>query len=177
MRSVRIVPFFVFGIFVSHSAAFAKITINPDFKGTLVITDPEGEINLVEAGEAVPEIKSKSQVEVFDGSFTLASEAGDEVELICLDYSFVAEGGAGTANLVCGEETGTFKSVKGTYTAIDGEGKESKVVEGTEFPMTLGAMAEDEEAEPTAAAEELGTPPAEEFPEPDTRSIEASPSS
>ena len=156
--------------------AEAKITINPSFQGTLVITFPDGEISLLEAGDAIPDVPSGSTVEVFDGQFTLDLEAGDKVSASCLDHEITASV-AGSLSLQCGEESGLLKVLKGSLQLTDDQGKQSELKEGTEYTIQLEAS--EKTAPPTAAGEALGGPPAggdlAEAPPVDSRSLESSP--
>ncbi len=150
--------------------AQAKITLNNDFKGTIVITLPNGEISLIEPGDPVPEIPSGSTLEVFDGNFTLATQEGDTVQLTCLG-SAIGVGGGGSASLSCAEETGLLKVLTGSAHVKGPTDKESDVAAGTEYAFKGG---ETTDAPPTAATDPTGLPLAEDQPI-DSRSIDSSP--
>lgn len=165
---------FFLGLGVWGNSAEAKIAIQPDFKGTIVITDPKGEISLLEVGDKIPEIASKSTVEVFDGDFTIAAEAGDSVQISCLDHeAALAEGSS--ASLACGEDSGLLKSLKGTISVTDPDGKTTPVEEGKEYPIKAGGKkapataAAAPEAGPAAGGDLGDAPPV------DSRSVESSP--
>lgn len=150
--------------------AFAKITIQPDFEGTAVVTDPSGEIKLFEPGDEIPEIVSGSTIEVFDGHITINTEAGDNVTLSCLDHDGVLSG-EGSVSLTSSETSGLVKVVKGSLKMTAPDGKQTELLEGQEYSI----KAEEAEAPATAAGEPIGTA-VEGTPEPDSRSIESSPS-
>jgi len=173
---------FLFGVIflwtVLPASLFAKITLDPDFKGTVVITSPDGELILLEPGDEVPDIVPGSTVEVFDGSATLHTEANDSIQASCLGNDFaVAAGDA--ASLSCGEETGSLKAIKGAIEATDPDGKTFEIAEGVEHAIK-SRPGEPKKAPPAAAGEPPGGPPAEgalgETDVPDSRSLEASPS-
>ena len=157
--------------------AWAKVTLQPDFQGTVVITLPNGEISLLEAGDNIPEIPSNSMIEVFDGKFSLTTEQGDKIQVSCLDHDFEIANG-GSADLSCAEESGLLKSVKGITKLIDEAGKEAEIKEGEEYPIRVTGAAE--QAPPTEAGEPIGGAPAGgglgDAPPVDSRSIESSPS-
>ncbi len=74
------VLFFLCAVFAS--AGYAAASIDPQFEGTLVITSPDGEINLIEPGDAVPAIVNDSIIEVFDGKFkVIGSDLPDNIEV------------------------------------------------------------------------------------------------
>lgn len=156
------------------SLAYAKVTVQPDFKGTLLVTTPDGNIEMYDEGEAVPEIVANSVIEVFGGKFTVATEAGDTVSCGCLDHTMTVGGGASAA-LTCEEESGGLKALKGSVPLIDSEDKEHIVAEGQEYPIKPSPVKP--APPPTEAAEEIGVPAAGELPPVDSRSIETSPSS
>ena len=160
------------------SRAEAKITLQPDFEGTIVVTKPNGEISLIEAGEQVPDIPNESTIEVFDGKFTVSVEAGDQVTTSCLDHDG-SETGAGSMAVSCGEDSGNVKALRGTVKVTDEAGKETVLQEGQEYPVRAGGpkakTAPPTQALETAAGKPVGGNLADNTP-PDGRSIEASPS-
>ncbi len=142
-------------IFLSAAPSVrAAITIDPDFTGTLILTSPDGEVTLIEAGDKVPEIPPKSTVEVFDGNFTLHTAPGDQVQVGCFGEGH-SVGGGSSAGLSCGENSGLLKL----------DGKEIPIA-GVQAPA---------EAAPTAASNPTGVPSDQDAPTPDSRSIQASP--
>lgn len=157
---------------VSVSPAQAKITINSDFEGTVVITFPNGEIALIEPGDPIPEIPQGSTLEVFDGTFTVTTEEGDQCQISCLEHSATASDGA-SASLSCAEESGVLKVTAGSIPIVTPAGTVSDVVAGTEYPIQAGGA---EQAPATAATEPAGTPVGDDAPPADSRSIESSPS-
>jgi len=133
---------------------WARITIDPSFTGTLILTSPNGEVTLFEAGDPLPEITPKSTIEVFDGVFTMHTQTGDEVSVGCFGDGH-SVGGGSTASLGCGENSGLLK------------------VDGKEFPIA-GVQAPAETAPPTAASNPTGVPTDQDT-VPDSRNLQASP--
>lgn len=153
--------------------AFAKINLDSGFKGTVVVTQPDGELVLLEPGDEIPEIPSGSTIEVIDGTVSISSEEGDEVEVACLDHSASASG-AGSLTLNCAEDSGALKVVQGQVTVTDPEGTQTTLEAGKEFAFQRAAEAKT--PEPTAATTNDSATAPEADSEPDTRSLEASPS-
>jgi len=151
--------------------ALAKITIDPGFEGTLVITTPEGDIQLVEPGEPMPEIASGSVIEVFDGTFTLTTEPGDSVEVSCLEHDASVSNGASLA-LTCGENSGLVKVLLKAVILTDIEGQQFDLAEGAEYQIKVEDIGD--EAPAAAAAEETGSS-ALDLPTEDSRDIQSSP--
>ena len=171
----KFISFIVVGIFfllMQSVPAFAKISINSDFQGTVVITLPNGEIALIEHGDPIPDIPQGSTLEVFDGNFTVTTEQGDQCKVSCLEHTGTASN-VGSINLSCGEESGLLKVVAGSVHMVDPSGKESDISAGTEYPVqaTTG-----EQPPTTGATEPAGTLVSDGAPPPDSRSIESSPS-
>lgn len=167
-RSVVIQASLILGL--SSSLAFAKIAIQTDFTGTLLITSPDGNIDMYDEGETVPEILPNSVIEVFGGKFTITTEAGDSVSCSCLNHT-IAVGGGASAALSCEEESGLVKVLKGSVTLIDPEDKEHIIPEGKEFSIKPSPG---KPAPATEAAEEIGASADTDLPPVDSRSIEAS---
>lgn len=151
MRLAKVMPLLLLSLVLLPLSAFSAVSIEPTFEGTLVITTPEGEINLYEPGDTLPEIASGSIVEVFDGSFTLSAGSGDNVRLACLEHEVAAQGGS--AKLSCGESTGTLNVLQGSVTVTPPEGTQTTLTEGQSYDITLEVV---EEAEATAEGEALG---------------------
>lgn len=174
MKMKALLVALVTGIFLSLASipGWAGITIKSDFTGTLVITTPEGEIQLIEAGEKIPQIPSGSVVEVFDGAFTITTGPEDLVHVSCLEHDATVEGGA-SLTLVCMESDGSAKVLEGTVILIDTLGKEIILGKGAEYLIQLTESPE--EALPTAAGEETGFPYDGDMPDVDSRDIETSP--
>ena len=151
--------------------AFAKVTVDPGFQGSLMITTPDGDVQLVEPGQTLPEIAPNSLSEVFNGQITLSTDEGESVLLSCLGTE-ASVGGGSSATLACSEEAGNLKVTKGSAHVKDPAGNEKDVPEGQEYPITLTEAT----AAPTGQGEETGTE-TETGNEgvPDSRSIEASP--
>ncbi|MBI3316509.1 MAG: hypothetical protein HYZ85_00700 [Candidatus Omnitrophica bacterium] len=169
---------FVFILWVTAvfnvSSSWAKITVDPAFQGTLVITSESGEISLYEVGESIGEIPQGASLEVFDGSFQLTLEAGDKISVECLTYTFDAQGPS-SLTLTCGENEGTLEAVKGDIKGVSPEGEALQIKEGTAFPLKWTDDAG--EVPPTAEGETVATTPEPSDPAPpDSRSIQSSPS-
>ncbi len=162
----------LFVLLICNPLGYAKVTAQPDFQGTLLVTAPDGKIDMFDEGEAVSPIVSNSAIEVFGGNFTVTTEAGDSVTCACLNHKMTVSGGA-SAKLACEEESGILKVLKGSVLLTDAQGKEHTIPEGREYPIKPGSATE---APPTAEGAGPGTPVPADLPPPDSRSIEASPS-
>jgi len=139
-------------VILPASSLLAAVTVDPGFQGTLVITTPEGEINLVEPGDAIPEIQSGSILEVFDGEFRVTLGEGDEIELSCLENDASASGSASVV-LSCGESNGMLKVESGSVTLIDPAGEQIDLAAGSTHEIVLTAI---EEAPATAEGDQRG---------------------
>lgn len=131
--------------------SWAKVTINPSFTGTLIVTSASGDVSLYESGDALPEIPQGATLEVFDGGISIQTEADDQIQAGCFGDEH-SVGGGSSADLTCGAATGVLK------------------IDGKEYTLS-GAQAQ--VAEPTAESEPTGVPTDQE-PAPDSRSIQAS---
>lgn len=159
------------------SPAFAKIALQPDFQGTVVITFANGEISLIEPGDAVPDIPSSgATMEVFDGHFTVMTQEGDSVQLSALDHLVTVANGA-SATLTCSEESCVLKVLSGSVELANAAGIKTTLAAGTEQTIQAGEAAA---APATAAGEPTGGAPAggslAEAPPADSRNIQSSPS-
>ena len=168
---------FIVSLLVSllTGSAIAGVTISPDFQGMLVITDQNGEVTILEAGDAVPPVSSGATLEVFDGNFTATADNNDVVLLTCLQHDVSVGAGAQVA-LSCQEESGLVEVLKGNVKLTDNLGNEHDLVEGTKYPIELLT---EETAPPTGAAEEGGLRSGGDLadaPVVDSRSLQASPS-
>lgn len=141
---------FVFGV-TFLPAAWAKVTVDPSFTGTLVITHENGEVFLYENGDVLPEIPQNATIEVFDGTLTLTTEAGDQVQMGCFGGT-QSVGGGSAASLTCEATSGKL------------------TVDGTDYPFSSQGQ---ESAEPTAASDPTGLP-IDQDPQPDSRNIQSS---
>lgn len=120
--------------------AFSEITINADFSGTIVITFPDGDIALLEAGDPLPSIPAGSSIEVFDGAFSVKTGTDESVSVGCLGSQFSVSGGS-SATVTCGDLSGTVN------------------VEGEEHIITAPDNGTDEViADPTADIAQPGIP-------------------
>lgn len=138
-------------ILIAAAQAYAVVTVESGFSGTLIITHPDGDVLLLEPGDPLPEIPQDAMVEVFDGNVTLHTEEGDQVQVGCFGEGH-SVGGGSSAELTCGDTSGVLK------------------VDGEEI-LISGAQAE--LADPTADSGETGVP-SDQDPSPDSRSIQAS---
>ena len=170
------------------SSAFARVTLAPDFKGTLVITPPSGDVTILEAGEAIPEIVTGSSLELFGENFKINADQDDHVQIVCLNHTMAVAGGASVA-VNCGQDSGVIDVLKSVVHLADAAGKESNLPEGTHYTIhpQAGKQALPSAAIPTgdiplpAAGPVIsgGLPPAGDLadvPSPDSRSIQSSPS-
>lgn len=151
--------------------AFANITIDPDFEGTILISTPEGDLVILEQGDEIPAIAAGSIIEVFEGHCTIHAEEGDSAILALLDQDALLNGPASVI-LSSTENKGTVKAVKGQITVVGIDGQETVVAEGQEHEVVLSPLMD---AEPTEAGEELGFDVGDTETTPDSRSIETSP--
>lgn len=133
------------------STSWAKVTLNPDFTGTLIVTLVDGAVSLYEKGDVLPEIPQGAILEVFDGSISIQTESDDQIQVGCFGDQH-GVGGGSSAELTCGAASGVLK------------------VDGKEYSIS-GTPAQ--VAEPTAESEQTGVP-SEKVSEPDSRSIQAS---
>ncbi len=145
---------FICAGFTSSRFALAAITVDAGFTGTLILTAPDGNVTLFEAGDSLPVIPDGATIEVFDGSLTIHTGPSEHVQVGCFGQNQTAGGGS-TASLSCGESSGTLKVGDKEY--------------------ALSAQPEEKPA-PTAAAEPTGVP-LDGAANPDSRSIQASPQS
>ena len=149
-------------------SSFAKITLGPDFEGSVMITSPSGETSLIEKGDPIPEIPANSLIEVFGGRLEVITEAGDQLKMGCLGHQGVVAEEA-KFDLTCSEDSGLLKVAKGTAHVVDPSGKDYEVAEGGEYPIRLFP------APPAAADTTAGFSP-EGDPAVDSRGLETSPS-
>jgi len=160
------VLFFLCVVFTS--AGYAAASIDPAFEGTLVITSPDGEINLIEPGDAIPAIVNDSIIEVFDGKFKVTTAEGDTISVSCLEHEAALKGAA-SVTLVCGESSGKLDVEAGPVSLTDDEGKVVTLNTGESFDIQMPVLSE---AAPTAEGEELGLSLDDSNTDPDSRSIE-----
>lgn len=164
---IKVILWAVLGLsFAVSGTAHAKISLNEDFEGTLMITTAEGKVVMVDAGNPVPAIESGSTLEAFQGKMTVTLEKGDQCYVGCLGQTGAVSGPA-TLGVECGEETGTIHAIKGEVVFDD-----AKVAEGKSKTINLS---ETKQAATTAAGEEIGTEAEVGIPPVDSRSIETSP--
>lgn len=160
------VLFFLCAVFAS--AGYSAVSIDPQFEGTLVITSPDGEINLIEPGDAVPTIVNESIVEVFDGKFKVTTAEGDKISVSCLEHEAVLNGAA-SVTLSCGENSGKLLVETGSVSLTDDEGKSVTLNAGESFDIQMPVLSE---AAPTEEGEELGLSADESDTDPDSRNIQ-----
>ena len=162
-------------IFLTPSAN-AKVTFQNDFAGTVMISSPDGKVNVVEPGEPVPEIPPNSTAEVFNGHATFSAEAADNLKLTCLGHDMTVKTAA-QATLRCEESSGLLQVAKGSVNLVDPTGEELIIGEGKEYRFQAEAAKykAPTEAAPTAGGAPAGGDLGAEPPV-DSRSIESSPS-
>lgn len=166
--------------FIVVPSLYAKISVDPSFTGTLLITYPSGEVVLIEPGDPIPDIPSNSILQIFHGQFTVTTEKGDKVQLSCLNHT-ASVGGGSSAQLSCGdvsENEGVLKALSGAIEIVDAAGQKSTLNEGMDFPIHVTTV--QEETPPTAAPETFGGEPLGDSlgssSPVDSRGIESSPS-
>ena len=153
------------------SPSYAAITIAQDFEGSIVITYPDGNTEILNQGDAIPQIPSGATVTVLGGKANISTDAqGDQVKCNCLGADFDL-GGASSVQLTCGDKSGSLEVLGGQVDALAG-GESKKLQPGDKYPILSGdAQAS---AEPTAAGESLGVTP-EGDTEPNSRDMAVSP--
>ncbi len=132
-------------------SAYAKITVDANFQGMLVISLPSGEVSILEPGDPVPDIPSGSMIESFDGTFTVKTDKGDQVQMSCLNHN-VSAGEGSSVTMSCKEMSGSVKVESGTASLTDPSGQKTDLNAGTEYPIAQGAP-KAEEAAPTGAGD------------------------
>lgn len=169
LKMMSVALFLTLGFFIPLS--FAKIILQPDFQGTLLITFPNGEIAMINPGDPIPDIPSGSSLQVFKGSLSVQTEPGDSVKIACLNHeATVADGGV--AGLSCSDDSGSIEARKGTVNLLDPLGKEHSIKEGDRYPIAAPGT---QEAPPVAGTEGPSFPQDENEVPVDSRSIDASP--
>ena len=163
-----------FSLILVSASAFAKVDIDSDFKGSLLLTGPDGKVSMVEQGENVPDnLAADTLVEVLAGAAHISVDEGEKAGAACLG-SQITLVGACSVDLQCGEKSGVLKVLKGTATVTDKDGKPRTLNAGDEYPIQ---SSEGETAEPTAETEQTTLPAdGDDFGAPppvDTRNIEA----
>jgi len=171
-----ILCFFVFWAAFS-SFASANISIEDDSEGTLLMSFPDGTIEVIEPGDKIPKIPSGSSIEVFDGHVTAMTEQKDNLIMDCCGYEAKLEDGD-SAHLICAEKNGCLEALNGEIPLTDTQG--NTIIIPTDLPegekqycFECGELLE---AAPTAAGDTLGRSLEPEEPPVDSRSIDVSPS-
>lgn len=150
-KSTLLIPVLaVVFMFVCSAGLRAAITVDSNFTGTLVLTSPEGDIDLIDAGDDIPSISNNSLIEVFDGNMSMATQVGDSAEASCLGYSIGVNNG-GSISLKCQEDGGVLTAVIGPVVVTDDAGNVVELQSGESFDLVLSGL---EEAAPTAARED-----------------------
>ena len=141
------------------------------FKGTIVLTAPDGSISILEPTEPVPAIKPGSVLEVFDGYFSVETGDGEQVTISVLGNEFTLANGA-SATVIANQTEGKVIVRKGFASYSTPAGQANTIQAPQSFPVVLGQPLK---ALPTA---EGGTQGFETSTEavPDSRNIDASPS-
>lgn len=131
--------------------SWAKVTVDPAFTGTLIVTLADGDVSLYESGDPLPEIPQGATIEVFDGNVLIQTDANDQIQVGCFGDEH-GVGGGSSADLTCGATSGMLK------------------IDGKEYPIS---GTQEQIAAPTAESEPTGVP-FDQDPTPDSRSIQAS---
>lgn len=169
MRKYKfLIPAFLFALTFSASQGFAEITLEP-LKGSLVITSPDGTVKLLDFGETVPAISSKSVIEVFDGQMRIVVTGEDSVTWAC-GGNTGAIGGGSSAAISCGESSGTLEVLEGELTYTDSDGATQTAKAGETITLKIVPQT----APPAAADDEEGGDNENNNEAPDSRSVEAS---
>ncbi len=156
--------------------AAAKVVLESDFQGTVVVTAPDGSVTILQPGDPVPEIPQGATLQVAGGDFTVKTDAGDSVNISCMGHAGTVANGAAVA-LHEDQDAGLIKVLSGPVSLKDEQGNQETLLKtGTEYPIKRNPVA----APATAAGEPLGGAPAGgdlgQPPPVDSRSIESSPS-
>ena len=160
--------------FFISPVAEAKITIQPDFQGTLLITFPDGKVQMYDAGEALPEIPSGTSIEIFGGKMSLSTDQGDSVKLTCLG-SEASVGGGASCSMGCSEAEGKLNVTKGPVQVTQGDGTQKSITDGQEYPIKAKEDDNAQNPPPTSEGQPaLGTPAPDAAPPPDSTSMETS---
>lgn len=130
--------------------------IEKGFKGTLIITQPNGDIVFLESGDPIPALASGARIEVFEGEFTVTS--GD-VKMVL----------SSTPN------DGFVEIKSGSVEVLTKAGDTETLAAGTKFEMNASGETETI-ASPTADINSRIGTAVEEFEEPDSTNIQQSPS-
>ena len=149
--------------------AAAVITMDPDFEGSIVITDPLGKVIALDSGDEIPEITNGSQIEIVEGTVTIHSEAGDRVSVGCGGNQGQV---SGSAEMGCSSDKGYVKVLEGTVKFTNTQGEIEEFQEGQSVEFEVEAPAE--EAGATEAGDEGGLPVIA-VPQVDSRTLESSP--
>ncbi|HXV28616.1 MAG TPA: hypothetical protein VD913_06605 [bacterium] len=142
-------------VFLYLPSAIAVIALQPGFTGTIVITHPNGEIHIAESGKSVSDIPSESTLQVSEGSIVVATEPGDYVELVCLEYGISVRDGA-KVSLDCQESSqgsGLLVVMEGPVDVTDPQGGTVSLQNGDRYPMQ---GEKEKTAPPTGADESTG---------------------
>jgi len=131
-----LIGLFMFSFAVCVGTAHAEIRINPDFEGTLVITTPDGNIILLEPGDEIPEILSGSLLEVFDGYFTVETDPGDSVQILCLGHE-ISVGDGSSISLSSAEEAGSLSVLAGSVSLVTPAGDLVDLNIGDDYQIQL----------------------------------------
>lgn len=172
IRGIHGLVVFAF-LLLASSNAHAKITIDPGFTGTILLTAPDGTVKLIDASSEMPEIPSGSVLDAIDSVLVIKTEAGDSVSVGCLGNSVSVSGGS-AAGVTCTSEGGEVKALKGEIQVLDAAGAATIVREGSSQPLEPSLL---KNAAPATA--DIASPngqPVAGGPEVDSRNIESSPS-
>lgn len=135
--------------------AQAKVAVDKDFKGSLLITGPDGNVSMLEQGEAPPDsIAANSVVEVFIGTANIATGTDEKASVACLGTEAALAGDCRVA-LDCGEDSGVLKVVSGTVTLTDANGNPKTLNAGDEYQILAR---KGDTAEPVAESTETALP-------------------
>ncbi len=146
-----------------------EISTDQVFTGTLVLTYPDGRIEILEPGDEIPSIPSGSTLEIFDGHMRVVTQEGDSVSAGCLGQEFQVSNGA-SATISCGQQEGKIAVLSNFVTFVGEDGQQKTVAAPDVLPIILGQPLLP--AAPTAAVESPGFA-VDTAANPDSTSIEA----
>ena len=114
--------FFLFLFLLGGVSAFAKVSVT-EHAGTLVVTLPNGEIKLIDKGEALPDIPTQTKLEILDGNISATAEDGDSIVVACLRHEANLAGGV-SGKVVCTPQLSQIEAVDGVIVIVDPNGKQ-----------------------------------------------------
>lgn len=175
MKNFKLTMMIVMLVFAVAGTAQARISLDADYKGTVIVTNPDAKVTVLDEGMPVPEISDTSKLEVFDGSMIVKLEKGETLSLFCGGNKGSVSGPA-AISIMCTDKEAYYQVIEGSLTLLTNKNETFELKEGERKDVEINPDIED--AEETEANPESGTrlntndltPPV------DSRSLESSPS-